>query len=260
MRLKDRVALITGGSRGLGRATAERMAAEGAAVAINYNQNAAAADELAKSIRAADGRAITIRADVANEDDVRAMVETAAAEWGRLDILVNNAGIYIGGRLTEVTSSELETITATNVHSVLYASQAAAPHMIRGGWGRIINLSSLSGIGTGTDATSVYALSKAAVIMMTKRFAFELGSHGITVNAIAPGVIETDMARECLRSQASEDEARQALIASTILGRTGLPGEVAGAALFLASEDAAFITAHTLVVDGGRTNFLSHSG
>lgn len=258
-RLENQVALVTGGSRGIGRAIAERFAAEGADIALSYRQNGEMAAEVVESIRAAGRRAIAIEADASDEKAVRTMVDAAVSELGRLDILVNNAGVYRAGDAADLSVEVLDEITSTNVNSIIYTTQAAVPHMRPAGRGRVINLSSVSGIGTATSGTGLYAIGKATVIMLTKRFAFDLGTHGITVNAIAPGIIETDMSAACLRSQGDQDESTHRLLANTILGRTGQPGDVAGVAAFLASDDAAFMTGQVLVVDGGRTNFLSHS-
>jgi 3-oxoacyl-[acyl-carrier protein] reductase len=256
-RLEGRVALVTGASRGIGRATAMMFAREGAAVVVNYARAAEAAESAVAEIRGFGGRAIAVPADVAQREQVDRMVAATLEAFGAVDILVNNAGIIHQGSLLELREPELDAMIAVNVKGLVHATAAAVPHMVKRRWGRIVNIASLAALGTAVQGTTGYAATNAAVLILTKRSALELGRHGITVNAICPGFIRTDM----LASIGEEDDGRRlaALAEKTMLGRVGSPADVANAALFLASEEAAFVTAQALTVDGGRMDFLTHS-
>ena len=254
-RLAGKIALVTGASRGLGRATALRFAREGAAVAVNYAERGDAAEEVVAAIRQAGGRALALRANVAKQPEVAAMVARALDAFGRLDVLVNNAGVSHPGSLLTLDEARLDEMIGVNLKGVVHCCRAAAPGMIERRSGTIVNVASIAGLGTALADTTPYAATKAAVLALTKRLALELGPHGINVNAICPGFIRTDMAA------ASVDERGSAAIPpKAMLGRIGRPEDIAAAALFLASDEADFITAQILTVDGGRTDFLSHSG
>ena len=253
-RLAGKAALVTGASRGIGRATAEALAREGAAVAINYARNRGAALEVVAAIERAGGRAIAVAADVASSSDVEAMTRAAIEAFGAVDILVNNAGILSQGSVLTLDEAALDRMFAVNVKGIAHCIRAAAPGMIERSWGRIVNLSSLAALGTAVAGTTPYAATKAAVLSLTKRCALELGPHGITVNAVCPGFIRTDML-----SGAADPERIAAVEKKTMLGRIGTPEDVAGAIVFLASDEASFITAQALTVDGGRMDFLTHS-
>lgn len=258
-RLEGKVALVTGASRGIGRAITLAFAREGAKVIVNYNREKGKAEEVIKLIRDMGGEAICIQADVGDRRMVEKMVEEALREFKVLDILVNNAGILMGGGTLEFRDEEFDPMWRVNVKGILNCSRAVAPHMIEKGYGKIINISSVAGLGTAIlPGNMLYAATKAAVIILTKRLALELGPYGINVNAIAPGFIATEMGL----GQWSPSELEERLTyfrEKTMLRRVGEPEDIAGVALFLASDEARFITGQTITVDGGRIDFISHS-
>lgn len=257
-KLAGRVALITGGARGIGRAVALRFAREGAAVALNYRSRAEAADEVVESIRKAGGKAAAFAADVADRAAVEAMAAQVSAELGPVDILVNNAGVLHATRLLDYDEAKFEEMWRVNVKGVVHCSAAVAPRMIERRYGRIVNLSSNAALGTSVAGTTLYAATKGAVITLTKRFALELGEHGITVNAVLPGFTATDM----VLSGKTPDEIRaihETIAAKSMLRRTGVPDDIANVATFLASEESSFMTGQALLADGGRIDYLAHS-
>ena len=250
--MTHRVALVTGSSRGIGRAIALRLAREGAAVAVNYRERRDQADQVVGAITRAGGRAVAIAADVASAADCTRLVETARQALGPVDILVNNAGVFRKGDLADFDFAQMESMRNVNVDGLIRVTREVASDMKARRWGRIVNIASIAGIGTTSVGSTFYSATKAAVITLTRRFALELGPHGITVNAIAPGFIATDMAAQ---SGADFD----ALAAKAMMRRVGTPDDIAAAAAFLVSEDAGFITAQLLTVDGGRTDFIAHT-
>ncbi len=252
-RLENKVALITGASRGIGRATALAFAREGAAVAVNYASNRDAAHEVVAAIRGAGGRAEAYQADVASREQVIAMVDAASQRFGPVDVLVNNAGITKRGETLTMTTEDLDYLMGVNVKGVIHCVQAVAPAMIERGGGRIVNVSSIAAIGTALAGNTTYAATKAALLALTRRFALELGPHNINVNAVCPGYIRTDM------TVGASDRRNDYFIEHSVLRRVGLPEEIAGPLLFLASDEASFMTGQVLTVDGGRTDYLSHS-
>lgn len=257
MSLKDRTALVTGGSRGIGSAICVRLARNGAAVAINYLERRREAEELAEEINSEGGRALAIQADVSDQSAVREMIRTVASELGPADILVNNAGLFRRGDLDDFSSSALEAMRRTNVDGVVNVTLAVAEGMKARRWGRIVNLTSIAAHGTTMVGTTFYAATKAAVAVLTRRFALELGPDGITVNAVAPGFIVTDM----VYADRPPDEVEQLLAGisdKAMVRRTGRPEDIAHAVAFLVSEEASFITAQILTVDGGRTDYICH--
>jgi 3-oxoacyl-[acyl-carrier protein] reductase len=259
LRLEGKVALITGASRGLGRAMAIRFAQEGAAVAINYCKNQDAAEEVRKIIVSAGGKGTAVQADVAKSDQVQRMVETVLKMYGSIDILVNNAGIVVTApTLMEASWQDLDRMIDVNLRGVVYCVQAVAKGMMERRYGRIINLSSIAAMGTSFVGTTGYAATKAAVMSLTKRLALELGPHNITVNAIAPGFIKTEMALSNGDVPRTRSDL-ETIARKTMLGRLGEPEDIAHTALFLASGESCFMTAQILTVDGGRIDFLSHS-
>lgn len=240
----SRVALVTGGSRGIGRAVAQLLATQGHRVAVNYAANEVAADAAVKAIAAVGGSAIAVQADVGDPDSVTAMFAMVGERLGSVEILVNNAGITRDALVLRMGVEAWDEVIETNLRSVYLVSKAALRGMLRARWGRIVSISSVSGI-AGNPGQANYAASKAGIIGFTKSVAREVGSRGITVNAVAPGFIETDM------TDALGDEITTAARERIALGRLGQPEEVAAAVGYLASDDASYVTGHTLVVDGG---------
>ncbi len=258
MSLADRVALVTGSSRGLGRAIARRLAREGAAIAVNYVQKAEEAESLAGEIRSDGGHALVVRADVADERQVSSMVDSIGSELGPVDILVNNAGLLRRGDLDQFDPADLELMHRTNVLGVIHTTHAVACGMKERRFGRIVNITSVAGHGTALPGTTFYASTKAAVALLTRRLAMELGPYGITVNAVAPGFILTDMARQ--EQSPKESEMLVARVSRvTMVQRVGRPEDVAHAVAFLVSPKSGFITAQIITVDGGRMDYIAHS-
>lgn len=244
--LNDRVALVTGASRGIGRAIALTLAERGATVAVNYARGDAAANEVVESIRSAGGKAMAIGFDVADDAAVDEGVKRVVAELGGLDILVANAGISIDALLLRAKTEDLRRTLAVNVEGAFSCARAAAKHLLKAKErGRIIAVSSVVGE-TGNAGQSMYAASKAALLGLTKSLAAELASRAITVNAVTPGFIATDMTDAALQGA-----AREALLAKIPLRRIGDAQDVAEAVAWLASPAAAYVTGHVLRVNGG---------
>jgi 3-oxoacyl-[acyl-carrier protein] reductase len=257
-RLQGKTALVTGGSRGIGRAICMVFAREGANVIVNFTTNREKAETVVSEIIAGGGRAAAFQADVSSKPSVESMVDGAVKQVGPIDILVNNAGILRSGTTLKLSEEDFDRMLAVNLKGIIYAVQSIAPSMIERRYGKIVNLSSLAGLGTAVAETTPYAITKAAVISLTKRLAFELGPHGINVNAIAPGFVRTEMLRFL---DNEEDRARlETLGKKAILNRVGTPEDIANTALFLASDESSYMTAQILTVDGGRMDFLTHSG
>jgi 3-oxoacyl-[acyl-carrier protein] reductase len=257
MTLRGRTALVTGAARGIGRAIALRLAREGAAVGVNYRERVRDAEALANEIRNEGGRALPLRADVGDTRAVRTMIETLEGEAGTVDILVNNAGVFRQGDLTDFDYSQMEGMRRTNVDGLVTATRAVVPGMQARGYGRIVNLTSIAAHGTAMAGTTFYAATKAAVSVLTRRFAMELGPHGITVNAVAPGFIETDMVTQG-RTPAEIASVTEQIAAKAMVGRIGKPEDIAHAVAFLVSPDSGFITGQVLTVDGGRMDYIGH--
>ena len=244
--LSERVALVTGASRGIGRAIATTLAARGATVAVNYARSEAAAAELCEAIVEAGGKAIAVGFDVADEEAVNANIKSLAKEHGGLDILVNNAGISIDSLVLRAKSEDLRKLLAVNLEGAFLCSKAAARYLLKARTkGRIINVSSVVGE-TGNAGQSMYAATKAGLLGLTKSLAQELAGRGVTVNAVTPGFIETDMTDAALQG-----DARDKLLANIPLSRIGKATEVAEAVAWLASDAAAYVTGHVLRVNGG---------
>jgi 3-oxoacyl-[acyl-carrier protein] reductase len=245
-RLEGKVAIVTGASRGIGRAIAERFADEGARVVVNYVAGAAGADEVAAGIMARGGEALTVRADVSKIGDVRALVAATIDRFGRIDILVNNAGVMITKSVFETTEDDWDQTIDINLKGAYLCSKEVAPVMIAQQGGTIVNMSSNSGLyHPSAMRFTEYVVSKAGMNGLTKALALALGPY-ITVNAICPGWIRTDML------EMVDPEVHQRILAETSLARWGTPDDIAAAALFLASSEAAFITGEQLIVAGGR--------
>lgn len=240
--LEGKSAVVTGASRGLGRAIAEEYLRAGADVVVNYNRTPV--DELLSLASELGRRAVAVRADVASAADCERIVETAVKEFGKIDILVNNAGITRDGLLMRMDEEAWDTVITTNLKSVFACSRAASKHMMRARSGSIINISSVAGI-MGNAGQTNYAASKAGIIGFTKSLARELAGRGVRVNAIAPGFITSDM------TNVLGEKVREAVLQEIPMGRFGEPSDIAGAALYLASPLANYVTGTVLVVDGG---------
>jgi NAD(P)-dependent dehydrogenase (short-subunit alcohol dehydrogenase family) len=257
MSLTGQTALITGASRGLGRAIARRLAREGAAVWVNYVSRSGDADQVVEEIRSAGGRANAVQADIGDPAQVENMLRRVASELGPLSILVNNAGVVIRGTLNTFNPADLERMRRTNVDGLIHVTRAAIGGMQERGYGRIINITSIAGHGTTLPGSTFYAATKAAVSTLTRRFAMELGPHGITVNAVAPGFILTDMVKDG-RTQQEYEELLKSISERSMVGRVGDPDDVAHAVAFLAAPESGFITAQVITVDGGRMDYIGH--
>lgn len=242
--LQDQVALVTGASRGIGRAIALELARKGAKVAVNYAGSEEKAEAVVQEIIACGGSAMKIQADVAGEEDVKQMVKAVVDEFGRLDILVNNAGITKDNLLMRMKEEEFDSVINTNLKGVFLCTKGVTRQMMKQKYGRIINVASIVGV-SGNPGQANYVAAKAGVIGMTKSNAKELAARNIQVNAVAPGYITTDM------TDALTEEQREQMLALIPLKRLGDGEDVARVVRFLASEDAAYMTGQTLHVDGG---------
>ena len=242
--LTGRVALVTGGGRGIGRAIAQGLAAAGAAVTINYKGNAAAAEETLAAISAAGGKASAVQADVSASADADRLVKATIETHGHIDILVNNAGITRDTLLMRMKDEEFDQVLATNLRGAFLCTRAVLRPLTKQRSGRIINIASVIGL-IGNAGQANYAAAKAGLIGFTKATAREIASRNVTVNALAPGFIETEM------TGALSEDTRKAILESIPLGRFGRPDEVAALVCFLASDAGAYITGQTLTIDGG---------
>lgn len=240
-RLAGQTAVVTGAAQGLGRAIAARFVAEGARVLL-ADRNAPAVHEAAVAL----GQDAVV-VDVSVKAEVEAMIERAVETSGQIDILVNNAGIFHGAGILDLDEAAFDRVMAINVKSALFAIQAAAPHMIARRRGAIVNMASLNAT-LAAPAAVAYCVSKAAIAQLTNVAALALAPHGVRVNAIGPGTIDSEMAQGVY----ADERAHRTILSRTPMGRLGTPEEVAGVALFLASDDAAFVTGKTIFVDGGR--------
>ncbi len=244
--LQGKVALVTGSSKGIGAAIAQRLAADGASVVINYSRGAASAESLAQRIQSAGGKAVAVQADLSKPDEAAKLISAAIKAFGRLDILVNNAGVYKFLPLEAITVEHIDQHFNLNVKALLLATQAAVPHFGPGG-GVVINISSGVAL-TPAPASAVYSGTKAAVDVITRVLAMELGPKNIRVVGVSPGVTVT----EGLDAMEEMDEATQKYaISRTPLGRLGKPEDIANAVAFMASPDSSWITGETLQVGGG---------
>lgn len=244
MDFTGRTAVVTGGSRGIGRAICLELARGGANVALCFAGNEAAAEETRAACEAAGGRALAIRCDVTDSAQVKALMDGTVREFGGIDILVNNAGITRDGLLAMMKETDFDAVLDANLKGAFLCAKAVVRAMMRQRYGRIVNISSVVGL-RGNAGQANYAASKAGLIGMTKSLAKELAPRGITVNAVAPGFISTDM------TAALPEAAKAAILASIPAGRLGAAEEVARAAAFLAGGEAAYITGQVLAVDGG---------
>jgi len=248
MTFQDKVVVVTGASRGIGRATALELGRQGAAVVVNYVKDGAAADAVVAAVLESGGRAVAHQADVSVFAAAEGLIKFAIQHFGDLHILVNNAGITRDGLIMMMSEADWDVVQDTNLKSTFNCSKAAVRHMLRKRFGRIINITSVAGQ-MGNAGQTNYSASKAGQIGFTKALAREVAPRGITVNAVAAGYIETDIWATV------PETARQAALTMIPLGRTGQPEEIAKAIAFLASDDAAYITGHVLTVDGGMAMF-----
>ena len=244
MTMKDKVALVTGGSRGIGRAICLELAARGAAVAVNYAGNEQAALETVEACRALGAQAQAFRADVADPAACEELLKVVKEAFGKVDILVNNAGITRDGLLMTAKAEDFDKVLDTNLKGAYFCMKAASKLMMRQRYGRIVNLSSVVGL-RGNAGQTGYAASKAGILGLTKAAAKELATRGITVNAVAPGFIDTDM------TAVLPENAKTAMLATIPMGRPGAPEDVARAVAFFAEESSAYVTGQVLCVDGG---------
>ena len=245
-RLAGKVAIVTGASRGIGRAVAERFAAEGSSVVVNYTQGAANANAVVAGIQAAGGTAIAVQADVSRSTDVVRLVEQTLDRFGRIDVLVNNAGVMVAKGVLETSEADWDVTIDVNLKGAYLCSKAVAPVMIRQGSGSIVNMSSNSGLyHPSAMRFTEYVVSKAGMNGLTKAMALALGPQ-VRINAICPGWIRTDMVEEI------DPAIQQRILEETALKRWGTPDDVASSAVFLASDEASFITGELLIVAGGR--------
>ena len=242
--LEGHVALVSGGSRGIGRGIALRLAGEGVKVGVNYNTGAAQAQEVVEEITSADGEAIALQADVSDQSQVTDMVGSLLEQWERIDILVNNAGIRKDRLLMRMTTEEWDSAINVNLKGAFFCTKAVLPHMARQRRGRIINMSSVVGV-AGNPGQANYSASKAGLIGLTKTVAKEMARRNITANALAPGYIITAMVEEL------SEELQAQVLARVPMGRLGTPADIAGLVAFLCSDEAGYITGQVIRVDGG---------
>lgn len=251
MKLAGKVALVTGSSQGIGRGIATRFAQEGADVVINYNRTPGGAQEVLREVEAAGRRGLVVQADMGKLDDIRKLIATAVAHFGHLDILVNNAGVETHAPFWEVTEEDYDRVLDINLKGVFFTTQAMVQHLMRTKRaGRIVNVSSVHEELPFPNFTP-YCASKGGLKMFTRNLAVELGPLGITINSIAPGAIETPINAKLL----NDPKKLNSLLGQIPLARLGKPKDVAGVAVFLASDDADYVTGSTYYVDGGLTWF-----
>jgi 3-oxoacyl-[acyl-carrier protein] reductase len=243
---EGRVAIVTGGGRGIGRAVAVRLAKEGAQVAISYRSNDAAAEESAEEVRGAGVRCELFKGDVAEPDDVKRLFGGVTEAFGRVDIVVNNAGITRDNLMMRMKEGEFDEVLRTNLKGAYLCTRAALRPMVRARWGRIVNVSSVVGL-VGNAGQANYAASKAGIIGFTKSVAREVAQRGITANAVAPGYVETEL------TGSLPEEVKEQIRGQVPMGRFGEAEEVAEVVAFLAGEGAGYVTGQTLAVDGGMT-------
>jgi 3-oxoacyl-[acyl-carrier protein] reductase len=243
---RGRVAIVTGGGRGIGRAIAARLAEEGANLAVSYRSNDAAAEETAKAVRAAGVKCELYKGDVASPEDVEALFKGVSDDFGRVDILVNNAGITRDNLMMRMKEEEFDEVLRTNLKGTYLCTRAALRPMVRARWGRIVNVSSVVGL-VGNAGQANYAASKAGIVGFTKSVAREVAQRGITLNAVAPGYVETEL------TGSLPEDVKDQIRNQVPMGRFGEAEEVAEVVAFLAGEGAAYVTGQTIAVDGGMT-------
>ncbi len=244
MSFQDKIVVVTGASRGIGKGIALALAGQGATIVVNYNQSAEAAEAVVKALEALGAQALAVQADVSTEAGANALIETTVKTYGKIDVLVNNAGITRDNVIMLMKTDDFDDVIQTNLRSAWLCSKAAVRSMMRKRYGRIINITSVSGI-MGQAGQTNYSASKAGLIGLTKSLAREVASRGITVNAVAPGLIDTDL------TESLPEDLRKQSEAVIPLGRWGSVEDVAASVAFLASDTAGYITGQVLGVDGG---------
>ena len=249
MDLKNKIVIVTGSRRGIGKVIALRLAKAGANVVVS-DINIDDCNKVVEEIKTIGGNALAVKADISNPEEVKNVVKSTVKRFGKVDILVNNAGVYMQKPFTDVAEQDFDKILDINLKGVFLCSKAVVPEMIKQGKGKIINITSIAGQ-VGFANSSAYCASKGAIINLTRELALELAQYKINVNAIGPGVIETAMTKDLLKDEAT----KETLLANIPLNRIGKPEDIANAALFLASDNADYITGITLFVDGG---WLTH--
>lgn len=245
MELEGKVAIVTGGTRGIGRAIALDLAANGADIAINYRKSVDLAKELAEIIRGMGRRALVIQADVSSFDDAQAMVEKVLNDFGQVDILINNAGMNWDGVVWKMSEEQWDRVISVDLKGTFNYTRAVTPIFREQGFGKIVNITSINGL-RGKFGQTNYSAAKAGVIGFTKACARELGRYSVNVNSVAPGLIETEMVKE------APQKVRDLALAEIVLGRLGLPDEVAYVVTFLCTDKARHITGQVIQVDGGQ--------
>jgi NAD(P)-dependent dehydrogenase (short-subunit alcohol dehydrogenase family) len=252
-----KTALVTGGSRGIGRAIAIRLASDGFAVAVNYRERQAEAAAVVSEIVAKGGRAAAFQADIGLPDQVARLADEVRGTLGVPEVLINNAGMVSRGDIDDFDFSQMQGMRGANVDGLIQVTRALIGGMTERGYGRIVNMTSIAAHGTAMPGTTFYAATKAAVSVLTRRFAMSLGPRGITVNAVAPGFIVTDLVTEG-RTPTEAEELCAAIAEKSMVRRVGQPEDIANAVSFLVSEQAGFITGQVLTVDGGRMDYIGH--
>ena len=245
MKLEGKVAIVTGGTRGIGKAIVLDLAANGADVALNYRKSDDLAKELAETIREMGRRALVVQADVSNFDDAQAIVQKVMDEFGRVDILINNAGMNWDGVVWKMTEEQWDKVIDVDLKGTFNFTRAVTPHFRKQKSGKIVNITSINGL-RGKFGQTNYSAAKAGAIGFTKACARELGRSSVNVNAVAPGLIETEMVKE------APEKVREMALAEIVLGRLGLPEEVAYVVTFLCTEEARHLTGQVIQVDGGQ--------
>lgn len=248
MRLQDKVAIVTGGARGMGRAYCVGLAREGASVVVNYANRSDAADEVVQEITRSGGRAVACRADVGTKAEVESMVDFAVRTYGRLDVMVSNAGVVHKASLMESTEADIDRVFHTNVNGNIFCTQAAARVMMPQKSGKIILCASIVAA-VGEPLLSIYTASKGAILAFSRAAALELAAYGINLNCVLPGTTKTDMSKDVI----ADPIVAKALIDPIPLGRLGTPEDLVGIILYLASDEASWTTGQSFIVDGGHT-------
>jgi len=243
--LKNKVAIVTGAKRGIGKAIALNLARNGVKVVVT-DIDKDDCEEVVKEIEELEGEGLALKLDVTKEEEIKNVIQLTKEKFGRIDILVNNAGIFIQEELEEMETSKIDKLLSVDLRGVILGIKNVIPEMKKQKYGKIINIASIAGF-VGFDLSSVYCAAKGGVVNMTRELALDLGKYKINVNAVAPGVIETDMTNDML----ADENIKTALLSKIPYGRVGKPNDIANAVVFLASDESEYITGHTIVVDGG---------